>query len=440
MPNILTNRLLEFEKELAGAQETDYKNINIASEFGLGHQEVKHSTFLSHLFDPYRKSYRLVADGNGSKAYFLRIFFKTLEKYKVHKPSAQIDRNLLILQNGSGTGQSITEKNIEAFGRAKDLVVRTERIGEDGDKSRIDILVISQLEKCVLVIENKVFSSTHDDQLRNYETRYLDPSWKKVFVYLTPHGDLPKNMDGTDAVNWCVFDYVQLKTVIEKYKNLINVGYAGKPITNLKGDNKKRLIFALEDYMENIKMEVLKEAVEANEKLGKLLETYPDIIQRLIDYKYSARPLYVAEYCKKTMKATAVGESAVWFYTKRMEAFFLNHGEEIEDKMFVVCQGKGGNKNADSIEIYLERHTKNNNAWSPAQLLIINDPAIKKLQTKVSIGKQDYRILSGRTLLADITDSNGNYKPFDAVNTILDQNLKQFIDDIQKFEDCLDTI
>lgn len=426
----------EFEKALADVREGEYKKLNLPNEFGLGHQEVKHSTFLAHLLDPDRKQYGLKADQKGSKAYFLRLFLHAVEQYEGQDGSLP-SRNKNILLNGSGTGKAV---DLEAFACAGGIAVVTEQVGEK-DKSRIDVLVVSEEEKYVLVIENKVFSTLHDDQLKIYEDRYADPSWKKVFVYLTPRGDLPRNADKTEAVNWCAFDYAKLKEVVALFKDLVDPSGGVPSVTSLTGTNKKRFTIALEDYMDNITTEVLEEVQEANEKYGKILATFPDIVEGLIGYINGARPLAVSEYCKEKLQASYVGTSRAWLYTKKMEAFFLKHGEDIGDKFFIVCQGKGGSKDADSMEIWLELHTRKSGVWSPAQQMIMQDKQIKAFQTK-SEGKQDYRILPAQTLLnqTEMTERDGKYKPLADVKGTLDRNLAQFEALLRQVETILDTL
>ncbi|WP_317854809.1 PD-(D/E)XK nuclease family protein [Chakrabartyella piscis] len=76
----------------------------------------------------------------------------------------------------------------------------------------IDLLLISDTDKIVICIENKIFSGEHDNQLN----RYLDticnhyPNYNHLFVYLTPNGDTP-----SDSENWQNFAYTELIQIIE---------------------------------------------------------------------------------------------------------------------------------------------------------------------------------------------------------------------------------
>lgn len=456
-------RFENFIQDLLQARDLAYKEINIANEFGLGHWEVKHSVFLEHLFDPNRKQYCLKADQSGSKAYFLRLFFAALEKYTGKGKNKRKKSNSDILASGSGTGQAVTAADIEALGRANDLqvkreapVVAIEALGrandlqvkketpDEDDKGRIDILLISEQEQIVFVIENKVLSTTHDDQLRKYEEYYQGQEWKKkVFVYLTPEGDIPQNEDGTEAVNWCTFDYAVLRDVVEEFKNSVALNTA-MSITELKGKLKNKFIYALEDYMGNIDTEVLKKAGgEANDVYAKLLDQYQDLVEGLVGFYNGARPLVIADYCREVLNAEFVGGSRYWFYTETMKEFFQRHNEEIENKCFIVCQGTTS-KNAKSMEIWLQLNVANGKPLSPAQQLIRNNPQFKVLQKGYkSTAIQNYRVITTANLfleIGDMTEPDGTYKPFDEVRPVIDRKLQPFLNLLTEFENTLKTL
>lgn len=77
----------------------------------------------------------------------------------------------------------------------------------------IDILLVSNDEKCVMVIENKVGSREHSNQLNRYreiiEKEY--PDYTRLFLYLTPDGEEP-----SDVSNWDVLSYSDAVEILEK--------------------------------------------------------------------------------------------------------------------------------------------------------------------------------------------------------------------------------
>lgn len=87
----------------------------------------------------------------------------------------------------------------------------------------IDILCKS--DHFVIVIENKIDSSEHDNQLERYynivEKKYTNQ--KKIYIYLTPNGELP-----SDTIHWNKFSYSKivhsLKKVFDEKKEKLQEG------------------------------------------------------------------------------------------------------------------------------------------------------------------------------------------------------------------------
>ena len=76
----------------------------------------------------------------------------------------------------------------------------------------IDILLVSQEEKIVFAIENKVDSHEHSNQLNRYrrilESEY--PDYNRFYVFLTPYGE-----DPSDVENWDILTYTDVVEVLE---------------------------------------------------------------------------------------------------------------------------------------------------------------------------------------------------------------------------------
>ena len=81
------------------------------------------------------------------------------------------------------------------------------------EQKNIDILLVSQKEKIIIAIENKVFSHEHSNQLNRYrkqlEQAYSD--YQRLYVYLTPEGESP-----SDDVNWYTFSYSDVADILEQ--------------------------------------------------------------------------------------------------------------------------------------------------------------------------------------------------------------------------------
>lgn len=76
----------------------------------------------------------------------------------------------------------------------------------------IDLLLVSDQEKIVIAIENKVGAHEHSNQLNRYrsavEKEYMD--YKKVYAFLTPDGEEP-----SDIENWGILTYWDVVDVLE---------------------------------------------------------------------------------------------------------------------------------------------------------------------------------------------------------------------------------
>lgn len=72
------------------------------------------------------------------------------------------------------------------------------------EKKLIDILIVDNTKKFVIIIENKIDSIEHGDQLKDYqkaiEEEYND--YKKMYVYLTKNGE-----ESSNSKLWGTFSY-----------------------------------------------------------------------------------------------------------------------------------------------------------------------------------------------------------------------------------------
>ncbi len=84
----------------------------------------------------------------------------------------------------------------------------------------IDILLVSNEEKIILAIENKVRSHEHSNQLNRYRAvlEHEYPDYNRFYVYLTPDGEEP-----SDSENWDVLTYTDVVEVLEDLVNRIQV-------------------------------------------------------------------------------------------------------------------------------------------------------------------------------------------------------------------------
>lgn len=131
--------------------------FNVFEALGAVRQEVRHSDFLAFLMNPRQNH------GLGD------LFVKRL----LQEAIAQVDRD----------HQPVTPIDLDLWD-LDDIEVRREW-------QSIDILVLDELHQFAVIIENKLYSGEHDDQLRRYSqiVKQHYPGYQVVKLFLTPEGE-----------------------------------------------------------------------------------------------------------------------------------------------------------------------------------------------------------------------------------------------------------
>ena len=77
----------------------------------------------------------------------------------------------------------------------------------------IDILLVSDEEKFIIAIENKIGSAEHDNQLWRYRNTLAEDyhGYEKMLIFLTPEGDEPSDRD-----NWDVLSYAAIADILSR--------------------------------------------------------------------------------------------------------------------------------------------------------------------------------------------------------------------------------
>ena len=216
------NEFLNWLKTLTLTNQSN--KINYFTVTKMLTRETKHSAFLAWLFDPNECHYL------GREV--LKSFLEKVFDFKY--PLTPFPQNLK-------SNQSIISKSRQDFldllNDVTGVEVGTEIITkynpEGKDQKRIDVLIHIPVSHTVIVIENKMFTQTHDNQLINYETHIdgefntfndangNEKEYNKFFIYLTPGGKtdkeyLPLNSeDDTYNNRWCIITYNEIKYIVE---------------------------------------------------------------------------------------------------------------------------------------------------------------------------------------------------------------------------------
>ncbi len=87
----------------------------------------------------------------------------------------------------------------------------------DGEKGRLDILIVNHAQQILCAIENKVFSYEHDNQLTRYRKALEASSYStfiKYYVFLTPRGTFPAREE--DRLRWKPLAYSRVFGLVQQ--------------------------------------------------------------------------------------------------------------------------------------------------------------------------------------------------------------------------------
>lgn len=220
-------------------------NFNVFETLGIINNEIRHSNVLAWLLNPN--------ENHGLGDVFIKKFVQTL-----------FHENTIIKSNLNLFDVSLMNYY--------DFNIRREW-------NNIDIIAISDENKIVLVIENKVWSKESNHQLK----KYFDivnaefPGYNKVFVFLTPNGDSP-----SDEENW----------IITKYNNIFDV--LKKSMELKDGLLSQSVKLFIEQYLEVLRRHIMEDSelqkvcreiyYKHQKALDLIFEYKPDIYSNISDY------------------------------------------------------------------------------------------------------------------------------------------------------------
>lgn len=153
--------------------------FNIFEAIGAVRQELRHSDFLAFLLDP--------SQNHGLDDVFLKRFLKG------------------VLSRAEESAVSAVDIDVADLGEAE--VSREWR--------NLDICIRSHDDQLVCVVENKVDSTEHSDQLRRYADILAGEfqNWRSALVYLTPDGTSPK-----EGGPWIPFSYTEVAALVDSVR------------------------------------------------------------------------------------------------------------------------------------------------------------------------------------------------------------------------------
>lgn len=171
--------------------------FNIFNALKLQNNEIRHSNFLGWLMTPY--------ETHGIGNYFLKEFLKqAIKNYSSLKDYTKFDLN-----------------DIACLSLSNVSIVRE-------SEHNIDILIKSESDNFICVIENKIWTDVHDSDLDDGEkgsqllkyAKYVEkeyPKYKKLYIYLAPYVDENADLIEVKHDIWYIpMNYEQVLKVIKK--------------------------------------------------------------------------------------------------------------------------------------------------------------------------------------------------------------------------------
>lgn len=218
--------------------ESIANEFNIFSSLGIINTEIRHSRFLSWLLNP--------KESHGLGDYYLKSFLKSVVFNSRNISNIGIEQ------------PSIFE--IDEFD-LNDLEVYTEW-------KNIDILLKDEKNKFLCIIENKVQSTEHSNQLKRYFDIVEDEftGYKKIFVYLTIEGDKPS------LISYVPVSYNQVSRTIEKL------------IDNKKDKVNQEIITFIEHYNQMLKRFIMKDS-ELQNICRRIYRNHKKALDLIFEYK-----------------------------------------------------------------------------------------------------------------------------------------------------------
>ncbi len=169
------------------ALEARFGRFNAFEALDIARREIQHSNFLAWLLRP--------EESHGQGDLFLKSMLMDLLR-RAREQERQFPVNAIHLEDTDLRG---TEVHREWPRRSTD---------------RIDLLIVCQHPRIVVVIENKVDSDEHTNQLARYETvvRERFPGHKPLFVLLSPAGEEASDED------WVAYSYADVHRVFARLR------------------------------------------------------------------------------------------------------------------------------------------------------------------------------------------------------------------------------
>jgi hypothetical protein len=242
---------------------------NIFHALRIIQQEIRHSNFLAWLLNPN--------ENHGLGDLFLKRFLREI------LVSSKVKTSLI----------EIEEMNLDLAEIKREFL-------------QIDILI--EIENLVIIIENKIRSKEHSNQLNKYfEVAKKQYSKESViaFVYLTLNGEDPSND------SYISISYEQIEVIISDILSVYNERL------------NPSILMYLKDYLDILKNDFMDNG-EVNELSKKIYRNHKVLLDRLFEFKEDAtanlRPFFEDKVTESGWVLGSFGRGIVRFLTPELDA------------------------------------------------------------------------------------------------------------------------
>lgn len=269
--------------EILEKLETHISQFNVFETLGIVHTEIRHSNVLSWLLTP--------TENHGLGDYVVRKMIQTVSYHHYD-------------ENRSDSCDPLKISLIDYY----DFEVRREW-------KNIDILLVSNDNKIVVAIENKVWSGESGNQLKKYYNIIQQEfkSYEKLFVYLTPFGE-----ESSDPDTWLSLSNSTVVDIIEK-------------ALDFKKDSiSERVRLFVEQYLETVRRYIVGDN-ELEKIIRKIYYKHKKALDLIFEYKpdiYSEISNELQEFIANTpgLILDTSGKTYIRFTTDKLDQHFERNG------------------------------------------------------------------------------------------------------------------
>ena len=300
-------KALEADASELGRIEDLLDRFNVFETIGFVGQELMHSRFLAFLLDPRQK--------HGLGDDFL--------KRVLQEALASADKTSLV----------DLREDLDAMDLRDTLVRREHRF--------IDVLLTNEDHKLAVIVENKVWTTEHSNQLERYYRIVEDshPGWRVLGVYLTPFGSLPSREE--DRRRYATLGYAAVCEIVDGV--LEDRGFDLSPDVRV----------AMEHYSGMVRRRIVDDP-----EVTRLCRSIYSKHKKALDLIYQKRPNHQA--LNRAILTNLVGNREGLISTGQSAVYVWFHPQSWEVPALDVTDDPGGilrfvfHNDPDGLDLFLE--------------------------------------------------------------------------------------